>query len=99
MVNFSENSHDQKLNFYRIDYTIYLTALSIMDAYGLISAFDAIYAAIALSTKVPDHVIISTDKKIWCYKRAKKNRFAETKSLKPKIKYALFVEVVLGLHS
>ena len=42
---------------------IYLTALSIMDAYRLTSIFDAIHAATALSTKVPDHIIISTDKK------------------------------------
>jgi DNA-directed RNA polymerase subunit H (RpoH/RPB5) len=34
-----------------------------MDAYGLTSIFDAIYAATTLSVNVPDHTIISTDKK------------------------------------
>jgi len=45
------------------DYTTYLTALSVMDTYGITSIFDAIYAATALSANVPDHTLISTDKK------------------------------------
>jgi len=44
------------------DYATYLTALSVMDTYGVTSIFDAIYAATALSANVPDHTIISTDK-------------------------------------
>jgi len=41
---------------------IYLSALDLMNNYGISSIFDAIYAATALTEKVPDHTIISTDK-------------------------------------
>jgi len=41
---------------------IYLSALDVMNSYGLTSIFDAIYAATALSDMVPDKTIISTDK-------------------------------------
>lgn len=34
-----------------------------MDTYRVTSIFEAIYAATTLSSKVPDHIIISTDKK------------------------------------
>jgi len=51
------------LNFIAPEYSTYLTALSIMDTYGITSIFDAIYVATALSADVPDHTIISTDKK------------------------------------
>lgn len=51
------------LNFVAPEYATYLTALAIMDTYGISSVFDAIYAATALSAKVADHTIISTDKK------------------------------------
>lgn len=50
------------LKYIAPDYTTYLTALTIMDTYGITSIFDAIYAATALSANVPDHTIISTDK-------------------------------------
>lgn len=50
------------LKYVAPDYTTYLTALTIMDTYGITSIFDAIYAATALSANVPDHTIISTDK-------------------------------------
>ena len=51
----------KNLNYIHPDYTTYLSALSIMDTYGITSIFDAIYAATALSVSVPDHTIISTD--------------------------------------
>jgi len=51
------------VNFIAPEYLTYLTALSIMDTYGITSIFDAIYVATALSADVPDHTIISTDKK------------------------------------
>ena len=63
MVDLAKIATIKNLTFIAPDYTIYLTALSIMDAYRLTSIFDAIHAATALSTKVPDHTIISTDKK------------------------------------
>jgi len=53
----------KNLKFIAPENTTYLTALSIMDTYGITSIFDAIYAATALSTNVPDQTIISTDKK------------------------------------
>ena len=40
----------------------YLSALNLMETYGMKSIFDAIYAATALTEKVPDHTILSTDK-------------------------------------
>ena len=51
------------VNFIAPEYGTYLTALSVMDTYGITSIFDAIYVATALSAGVPDHTIISTDKK------------------------------------
>jgi hypothetical protein len=33
-----------------------------MNSYGVSSIFDAIYAATALTERVPDHTIVSTDK-------------------------------------
>ncbi len=39
-----------------------LGALFLMDNYQLASIFDAIYAAVALSTENPDNTIISTDR-------------------------------------
>ena len=53
----------KNLTYVKPDYATYLTALNIMDTYGLTSIFDAIYAATTLSVNVPDHTIISTDKK------------------------------------
>ena len=41
---------------------IYLSALDLMNSYGVSSIFDAIYAATALTERVPDHTIVSTDK-------------------------------------
>lgn len=52
----------KNLNYIDPGYTTYLTALNMMDTYGITSIFDAIYAATALSVNVPDHIIISTDK-------------------------------------
>jgi len=52
----------KNLKYIDPSYTTYLTALNIMDTYEVTSIFDAIYAATALSVKVPDHTIISTDK-------------------------------------
>ena len=40
---------------------IYLSALELMNTYGVTSIFDAIYAATTLTEKVPDNTIISTD--------------------------------------
>ena len=40
---------------------ILLSALEIVSTYHLGSIFDAIYAATALTDKVPDHTILSTD--------------------------------------
>ena len=51
------------VNFIAPGYATYLTALSMMDTYGITSIFDAIYVATVLSADVPDHTIISTDKK------------------------------------
>jgi len=63
MANESKIATINNLNYIAPEYTTYLTALSIMDTYGITSIFDAIYAATALSANVPDHTIISTDKK------------------------------------
>jgi predicted nucleic acid-binding protein len=41
---------------------IYLSALDLMNSYGVSSIFDAVYAATALTERVPDHTIVSTDK-------------------------------------
>jgi len=62
MANQAKIATIKNLNYIAPDYTTYLTALSIMDTYGITSIFDAIYAATALSATVPDHTIISTDK-------------------------------------
>jgi predicted nucleic acid-binding protein len=40
---------------------VYLSALSLMETYGISSIFDAIYAATALTDTVPDHTLLSTD--------------------------------------
>jgi predicted nucleic acid-binding protein len=40
---------------------IYLSAIELMNTYGVTSIFDAIYAATTLTEKVPDNTIISTD--------------------------------------
>jgi len=40
---------------------IYLSAIELMNTYGVTSIFDAIYAATTLTEKVPDNMIISTD--------------------------------------
>jgi len=40
---------------------IYLSALELMNTYGVTSIFDAIYAATTLTERVPDNTIISTD--------------------------------------
>lgn len=63
MANEAKIATIKNLNYIASEYTTYLTALSIMDTYGITSIFDAIYAATALSANVPDHAIISTDKK------------------------------------
>jgi hypothetical protein len=63
MANEARIAAIKNLTFIMPDYAIYLAALSIMDTYGITSIFDAIYAATALSANVPDHIIISTDKK------------------------------------
>jgi len=52
----------KNLNYIDASYTTYLTALNIMETYGVTSIFDAIYAATTLSVNVPDHTIISTNK-------------------------------------
>ena len=62
MANEAKIATINNLNYIAPEYTTYLTALSIMDTYGITSIFDAIYAATALSANVPDHTIISTDK-------------------------------------
>lgn len=62
MANEAKIATIKNLNYIAPEYTTYLTALSIMDTYGITSIFDAIYAATALSANVPDHTIISTDK-------------------------------------
>ena len=62
MANEARIAAIKNLNYIAPEYTTYLTALSIMDTYEITSIFDAIYAATALSAKVPDHTIISTDK-------------------------------------
>ena len=63
MANEAKIATIKNLNYIAPEYTTYLTALSIMDTYGITSIFDAIYAATALSANVPDHTIISTDEK------------------------------------
>ncbi|MBS7652736.1 MAG: PIN domain-containing protein [Candidatus Bathyarchaeia archaeon] len=63
MVNLARLATIRNLIYVTPDYSTYLTALSLMDTYGMTSIFDAIYAATALSLNVPDHTIISTDKK------------------------------------
>jgi len=63
MANEAKIATINNLNYIAPESTMYLTALSIMDTYGITSIFDAIYAATALSVNVPDHTIISTDKK------------------------------------
>ena len=40
---------------------IYMSALDLMNNYGITSIFDAIYAATALTEAVPDNKIVSTD--------------------------------------
>ncbi|MGC8849722.1 MAG: type II toxin-antitoxin system VapC family toxin [Candidatus Bathyarchaeia archaeon] len=52
----------RNLSFVDADYSVYLTALSLLETYNMKSIFDAIYAATALSGKVPDHIIVSTDR-------------------------------------
>ena len=51
----------KNLDFVELGFEVYLAALNIIDTYRLPSIFDAIYAATALSAKVPDHTILSTD--------------------------------------
>ncbi|KPV63165.1 MAG: hypothetical protein AOA66_1015 [Candidatus Bathyarchaeota archaeon BA2] len=63
MANEAKIATIKNLNYIAPEYITYLTALSIMDTYGITSIFDAIYAATALSANVPDHTIISTDEK------------------------------------
>lgn len=62
MANEAKIATINNLKYIAPEYTTYLTALSIMDTFGITSIFDAIYAATALSANVPDHTIISTDK-------------------------------------
>jgi len=52
----------KNLVFIKPSYENYLSAMNIMDTYNLTSIFDAIYAATALSSEVPDHIIVSTDR-------------------------------------
>lgn len=40
---------------------IYISALELMNTYGMTSIFDGIYAATTLTEKVPDRTIVSTD--------------------------------------
>jgi len=63
MANVARIATIRNLDFIAPDYTTYLAALSVMGTYGITSIFDALYAAIALSAKVPDHTIVSTDSK------------------------------------
>jgi len=63
MANEAKIATIKNLDYIAPDFTTYLTALTIMDTYGVTSIFDAIYAATALGAKVPDHTIVSTDKK------------------------------------
>lgn len=61
MANEAKIATIKNLTFINSDHLTYLTALNIMDTYGVTSIFDAIYAATALSINVPDHTIVSTD--------------------------------------
>lgn len=57
----------------------YLSALNLMETYGITSIFDAIYAATTLAEKVPDHTILSTDK---IYEKIKGIRRTDPRNLK-----------------
>lgn len=61
MVDEAKIAEIKNLKYINPDYTTYISALNIMDTYGISSIFDAIYAATALSVNVPDHTIVSTD--------------------------------------
>jgi len=62
MANEAKLATIKNLNYIAPKDTTYLTALSIMNTYGITSIFDAIYAATALSADVKDNTIISTDR-------------------------------------
>lgn len=51
----------QNLIFLAPGFEEYLLALNLMETQPLPSIFDALYAATALSPRVPDHTILSTD--------------------------------------
>ena len=51
----------KNLAFLSPDTDVYLSALHLSRTYGVTSFFDAVYAATALSSAVPDHKILSTD--------------------------------------
>jgi hypothetical protein len=51
----------KNLRFLSPDTDVYLSALHLSRTYGVTSMFDAVYAATALSSAVPDHKILSTD--------------------------------------
>lgn len=51
----------KNLSFVDLTKEVYLSALSLMETYGISSIFDAIYAATALTDTVPDHTLLSTD--------------------------------------
>jgi predicted nucleic acid-binding protein len=51
----------ENLTFIDANSEIYLSALDLMNGYGVNSIFDAIYAATVLTDKVPDGIIVSTD--------------------------------------
>jgi predicted nucleic acid-binding protein len=52
----------ENINYIDATREIYLSAFDLMNHYGLTSVFDAIFAATALTDKVQDKTIISTDK-------------------------------------
>jgi predicted nucleic acid-binding protein len=51
----------QNMSFIDPTRETYLSALNLMETYGIKSVFDAIYAATTLTDRVPDHTILSTD--------------------------------------
>jgi len=51
----------KNLSFVDLTKEVYLSALGLMETYGISSIFDAIYAATTLTDTVPDHTLLSTD--------------------------------------
>ncbi len=61
LADFARIMTTKNLKFVTADAETYLSALHLAETYNISSAFDALYAATALSPSVPDHTIISTD--------------------------------------